>query len=272
VHVSQLLHRSLDLLGCSVGVLEAQHQLVLREREPGSAIDWAAPGDFWVERKSRVRVPNPSADPSADRPGSNLRAGSGVGRSVIVVLDDDVAMTVHRPVVRTLDDDDIVTMMPAPMMAIAVVVEGLASMPAMMEATAVLIDDDCLRTMMMSVLVRGQNDRIGRGNRRRRQAKCQRAQNQGGFHNQVSENLSCPSPPKHRCHDFVPVSKPRWQRARTGGGYSATRHSGSVLARAMGLGHHSRAIGRTRNKEPAKTVGTPPEAADRGAGKAMPVY
>lgn len=125
---------------------------------------------------------------------------------VVVVLDNDVTMAaVHRAVVRTLDDDDVGTMMPAPMMAIAVVVKRLGAMTAMMEASSVLIYDDSVRTMVMAVLVRGENDRIGRRNRRRGQAKRQRAQNQGGFHFQLSKEVRCPSVNKHPLQTLVPA-------------------------------------------------------------------
>jgi len=69
----------------------------------------------------------------------------------------------HREVVRTFDDDRI-GMMPAPMMAIAVVIKRFGAMAAMMEVAAVLIED--YRTMMMAMLG-GDDDRICRGNRRR---------------------------------------------------------------------------------------------------------
>ena len=121
---------------------------------------------------------------------------------VVVVLDDDVAMAaVHRAVVRTLDDDGVGAMMPAPMTAIAVVIESFSAVLTMMKALAILIDDDGW-LVVVAMLVCGNDDRISGSNRRRGQEKRHRAQNQGGFHNQYSENLRCPSPPKHRTQGF----------------------------------------------------------------------
>ena len=92
---------------------------------------------------------------------------------------------VHRAIVRTLDDDDIGTMMPAPMMAIAVIVERLGAMVAMMETTAVFIDDDCFGMVVMAMLIGRQNDLIGRGNGRRGNAESERAQENGGFQGKI---------------------------------------------------------------------------------------
>ena len=121
---------------------------------------------------------------------TRLRCQSRVqSRSVIVVFDDDVAVAVHRAIVRTLDDDDIGTMMPAPMMAMPVVVERLRAMAAMMETTAVFIDDDCCGAVMMAVLIGRQNDRIGRGNGRRGNAERQSAQEDSGFQGKNSGKM-----------------------------------------------------------------------------------
>jgi hypothetical protein len=136
-------------------------------------------------------------------------------RSVIVVvalivLDDDVAAMMHGSIIGAPDDDGIGAVLPMPM-ALAIVVKSLGSVPAMMEALAVLVDDHnvvviAMMPMVMSVLAGG-NDHVGRGrrsHRRRGQAKRHRAQNQGGFHVQFSEEFKCPSLDKHRWLAFVP--------------------------------------------------------------------
>lgn len=203
VHFSQLCNCSLDLFGGRVGILEAQHQLVLQQCEPGRAVNRTASSNLGVELKSRGHGAESFSRSTQLRPQSRVRDR----RSVIAVLDDDVAMAMHGAIIGAPDDDGVGAVLPVPI-ALPVVIKGFGAVFAMMEASTVFVDDGHAFAIHLPVmmLVGRDDDRISRSHSRRGQAKRQRAQNEGGFHCQFSEKLRCPSPSKHRCAGFVPMS------------------------------------------------------------------
>jgi hypothetical protein len=131
---------------------------------------------------------------------------------VVVLLDDDVMMPMHRTVDQTADDDCIrAVVVPAPG-ALAIVVKRLLAMMAVMETLSVPIDDRTVVVPMMAVMSVGLNDDgfICGSNRRQGQAKRQRAQDHD-FHFEFSKKMCCPSwgnmarPLWFRCHGVAVI-------------------------------------------------------------------
>ncbi|BCG83718.1 hypothetical protein MesoLj113b_72600 (plasmid) [Mesorhizobium sp. 113-3-3] len=98
--------------------------------------------------------------------------------AILVLLDNNVAMTMMRSIHRAADYDRVGAMVPA-----TVIEESDIAMTAVMEAMAFAIDDHTIIVpMMVSVMSMGLNyDRVSRGHGWYEQAQCQSTKN-GGFH------------------------------------------------------------------------------------------
>jgi hypothetical protein len=207
--LGQLCQRSLDPLGRDIGLVEAQHQSVPKQREARLAINRAASSDFWVERKcgAHHRVESFNRSTRLD-PQSRVCERSILAVVALIVLNDDVAVAMHGAIVGTPDDDRVGAMLPVPI-ALSVIIKRFRPVPAMVEALAILVDDGhavLIPMITVVMLVSRDDDRVSTSHRRRGQAQRQGAKNDGGFHVQNSEKLRCPSAGKHRCRALVPAA------------------------------------------------------------------
>ncbi|ESY89242.1 hypothetical protein X741_31130 [Mesorhizobium sp. LNHC229A00] len=146
------------------------------------------------------------------KPGSQ-RSIVGIAIVVVVLLDNDVTVTMHWTVDRSGDHN-----VAGPVVTAPLIVEGHLTMMAMVETLPVPVDDHGVVVVpVMAVMSVGLDDDVLCGRDRRcRQGKRQRAKNDCGFHFEFSKKLRRPSLSKPCSTTFVPLQS--WRVAPRGVG------------------------------------------------------
>jgi len=149
-------------------------------------------------------------------------------RSVLViVLDDDVTPQVMAGGDRAGDDH--VSVVTAPMMALAMVVEGDLPLVPVMKASAFVADDHGF----VMVMAMGPNDHVclGRGSHHRGRHQKRHSANEHCFHCEYSICLEIPSIVKPPPIALVPADARSQSRA---GGFHPQRQRGRTPLRCFG--------------------------------------